>query len=145
MRVGIPFALWAFCDTGREILPLGCDAQPWRRSQIDTLRHHLGSDTNLEEALDGVWNSGELDMYANPVILVLSDGKPTRISHVKSRINSLTAKGIPCVGLGIGSGTGDLLKLFPHSLVNMLPGQTATRLAQVLRAAILQNTRWLAA
>lgn len=140
MRAGLPLSVWKFSERAEHVLPFAASGDRWRRSRLDGLRQHLGSSTNMADGLQSVRNSPEISLYSHPVVIVLSDGKPDNEPSARAEVQKLEARGIPCVGIGIGPETHSLRGLFQHCLTGISAREAAPRVAKILRAAFVKKS-----
>ena len=140
LRSGLPLAMWTFNSQAQQILKpqSQCDS-PSRRQRIDKLRSECKGNTEMELALSRIHSSPELNQFANPIVFVISDGKPDNESSTAAEINRFEADQIPLIGVGIGPDTDEMASLFKNSVVNVNVASVASTLCSAVRKALYEH------
>ncbi len=141
LRSGLPFALWSFNNIARQILqPHNQTDSSARRASIDQLRSQCRGGTSMEIALAHIHSSPEISQFTDPIVFVISDGKPDDESSTAAQIKTFESEKIPLIGVGIGAETREMSALFKNSIVDVNITAVASTICKTVRKAIFDNT-----
>jgi hypothetical protein len=93
----------------------------------------------MHHALASISASPEISQFANPVVIVISDGEPSDESSTIAQITKFEAEDIPLIGLGIGRETKEMASLFKNAVVDMNVASVASTLCNAVRNALYPN------
>ena len=110
-----------------------------RRHKIDSLRSKCTGGTSMESALAQIHSSPELGQFENPIVFVISDGKPQDESATIAQINKFEAEDIPLIGVGIGSDSREMASLFKHAVVDVNVAAVASSLCNAVHQALCSH------
>ncbi len=135
-RLGIPTEIWSFASNHRQERSwdegLGADT----RNQLGRLPQRCSGGTVMHEALHALGRRLPELPHRDRVLIVLGDGQPSDHRATRRAVSDLTAEGVACVGLGIGSGTREMRSLFGSGLFGVPVERVARSLALIIRQAL---------
>lgn len=138
-RLSVPFAVFSFSDSHRQVHSHEDTLDEAQRSRLGSLANNTNGGTQMGNALASVYEYMHQLPQKDRCLIVLSDGLPNNGSLVKEQVRRLENNGVTCIGLGVGAGTEQLEEFFPTGLFEVTPTTIAEELAGVIRYHLIES------